>query len=51
MIVGVRGVEDTRGTWPTESTKQGSWVLTETEAATTESSQAFTWPSVCTVGI
>lgn len=28
-IVGTRGVKDTLGTWPTESTKQGSHGLTE----------------------
>ena len=33
-IVGVRGVEDTRRTGPTEPTKQGSPGLTETETAT-----------------
>jgi hypothetical protein len=30
-------MEDTRRPWPTESTKQGSYGFTETEAASTES--------------
>jgi hypothetical protein len=34
--VGVRGIKDTRRTWPTESTKQGSQGLTETEMTVTE---------------
>lgn len=29
--VGVRGLVDSKGTWPTKSTKQGSHGLTETE--------------------
>lgn len=35
-IVGARGVEDTRRTQPTESTKQGSEGLTETKAGVRE---------------
>ena len=32
-IVGVRGVEDSKRTWPKDSSKLGSHGLTETEAA------------------
>jgi len=35
-ITGTRGVEDTMRIWPTESTKQDSQGLTETEATITE---------------
>lgn len=34
-ILGAKGMEDTRRTQPTESTKQGAYGLTETEAACT----------------
>lgn len=35
-IIGAGGLKDTQRTGPTESTKQGSWGLTETAAAITE---------------
>ena len=40
------GMEDTKRTWTTESTKQGSNLHTETEAASTESAWICTRSSV-----
>lgn len=36
-------MEDTKGTWPTDSTKQGSCGLTETEEAGTEPARVCPW--------
>ena len=49
QIVGDRGDEGTRRMWSTESTKQGSWGLTETEAAITEPAWVYARSSACMV--
>lgn len=41
-IVGSPGVEDTRKAWPIESTKKGSWELTETEKEVMEPARSYT---------
>ena len=45
--MGARGLKDTRRARPTESTKQGSWGLTETDAAVPAPLLVCTRLSVC----
>lgn len=50
-IVGSPGVEDTRRAWPIESTKKGSWELTETEKTVMEPAWSYTRSSAYMLGL